>query len=220
MNQEKTFCLETLSRAVNGSDHPPPPPDNIFKPTSVMALMELEASPNLIFIQKADTKGYPWRNQMAFPGGHWDPGDASRKETALRELKEEMGISEDHVDTIGSLGHFQTINNRDIEAFVGVWDQRQKIRVDANEIKRVFHIPLNHLLSVHAEKGLQGRIPGFDELIYPFEDVVIWGVTAKIIHHFMEIISGQECRFLKTSLKQTLTITKDESPASIRGNQR
>ncbi|MCP4114513.1 MAG: CoA pyrophosphatase [Desulfobacteraceae bacterium] len=170
------------------SDHPGPPPDDMFRPTSVMALMEFDISPNLIFIQKADVKGYPWRNQMAFPGGHWDPEDGSRQATALRELEEEMGISGPHVDVIGSLGHFQTINNRDIEAFVGMWDREQEIRADASEIQKVFHIPMEHLLDVHMEKGLNGRNPSIEELTYPYEDVVIWGVTARIIHHFMEIV--------------------------------
>ncbi len=185
---DQTLCFEALSRAVIESEHPPRPRDENFKPASVMALMAFETTPNLIFIQKADNKGYPWRNQMALPGGHWDPGDRDRKETALRELKEEMGISKRHVSTIGSLGHFQTINNRDIEAFVGVWDQEQEISFDRAEIQRVFHIPLDHLFTVHMEKGFFKRMPGIEELTYPFEDVVIWGVTAKIIHHFMEII--------------------------------
>lgn len=153
-----------------------------------MALMAFGRTPNLILIQKTDSKGYPWRNQMAFPGGHQDPGDKNRQDTALRELGEEMGILRQHVFTIGSLGHFQTINNRDIEAFVGVWDQERKILFDPVEIQRVFHIPLSHLLDTHMERGFSRRMPGLEELTYPFEDIVIWGVTAKIIHHFMEII--------------------------------
>lgn len=188
MNQENVLCFDALSRAVIESNHPGPPPEDMFRPTSVMALMEFDSAPNLIFIQKADIKGYPWRNQMAFPGGHWDPGDRSRKATALRELEEEMGISGRHVEVIGSLGHFQTINQRDIEAFVGVWDQEQEICADASEIQRVFHIPVGHLLDVHMAKGLNGRNPGLEELTYPYEDVVIWGATAKILHHFMEIV--------------------------------
>lgn len=187
-NSNRTICFETLSRAIITSEHPPSPEEDRFKPASVMALMAFESTPNLVLIQKTDTKGYPWRNQMAFPGGHSHPEDKCRQDTALRELGEEMGIPEHHVFTIGSLGHFQTINNRDIEVFVGVWDQEQKILIDPVEIQRVFHIPLSHLLKVHMERGFSRRMPGLEELIYPFEDVVIWGVTAKIIHHFMEII--------------------------------
>ncbi|MDY0374385.1 MAG: CoA pyrophosphatase [Desulfobacterium sp.] len=187
-NSDRTICFKALSRAIITSEHPPPPGEERFKPASVMALMSFKRTPNLILIQKTDNEGYPWRNQMAFPGGHWDPGDKTRQDTALRELGEEMGIPKHHVFTIGSLGHFQTINNWDIEAFIGVWDQERKILFDPVEIQRVFHIPLAHLLKVHMERGFPGRMPGLEELTYPFEDIVIWGVTAKIIHHFMEII--------------------------------
>lgn len=187
-NSDRTICVEALSRAIITSEHPPPPGEDRFKPTSVIALMAFERTPNLILIQKADNKGYPWSNQMAFPGGHWDSCDKSREDTALRELGEEMGIPKHHVFTIGSLGHFQTINNRDIEAFFGIWDQEREILFDPVEIQRVFHVPISHLLDVHMEKGFSRRMPGLEELTYPFEDVVIWGVTAKIIHHFMEII--------------------------------
>ncbi|MEA1967205.1 MAG: CoA pyrophosphatase [Thermodesulfobacteriota bacterium] len=188
MMQNQTICYNRLTKAVKNSTHPAPPEEGLFKPTSVIALLGLTKEPYILFIQKADLKGYPWRNQMAFPGGHADPEDASREATALRELKEEMGISEDNVDVIGSLGHFQTINNRDIEAFIGIWDQKEKIKIDSAEIARTFCIPVNHLIKTHKEKNLAHRLPDIHELTYPYEDVVIWGVTAKIIHHFLEIL--------------------------------
>ncbi len=188
MIRSQASCYDVLIKAVREASHPAPPPAGWYEPTSVMALLGLQEDPNLLFIQKAEKRGYPWSNHMAFPGGHTDPEDDSRLGTALRELEEEMGISPDQVDVIGSLGHFQTINDKDIEAFIGIWDERQEIHYDASEISRVFQIPLHHLIRVHKKNNLSGRTPGFDELIYPFEDVVIWGATAKIIHHFMEIL--------------------------------
>ncbi len=176
-----------MDKIVTNSSHPGPPDYRIYKPTSVMALVGIEAEPHLLFIQKADIEGYPWRNQMAFPGGHTDPEDADREETALRELAEEMNITRKHVEVMGSLGHFQTINNRDIEAFIGIWDQKEEIHFDPAEISRVFEIPISHLLETHRTKNFQGRQPPLNELTYPFEDVLIWGVTAKIVHHLMEI---------------------------------
>ena len=179
---------DLIVKAVKNSIHPGIPKNNGFKPTSVIALITRDIEPCLLFIQKANGINYPWSNQMAFPGGHADLADVDRKETALRELEEEMGISKDHVDTIGSIGHFQTINNRDIEAFVGFWDQNQKIRFDASEIARFFLIPVTYLVKIHIEKHFIGRLPDIDELTYPFKDVVIWGATAKILYHFLEVL--------------------------------
>ncbi|MBF0572731.1 MAG: CoA pyrophosphatase [Desulfamplus sp.] len=171
-----------------------------------MALFTPEEDTSLILIQKADIEGYPWRNQMAFPGGNCDPEDLNRETTALRELREEMGIPSEEVELIGSIGHFQTINSKDIEAFLGIWKKIgdidfnfKNIVFDKSEIARVFKIPLKHLIEVHKSKNFIGRLPTLYELTYPYQNVVIWGVTAKIIHHLMEIIISNttlDCHFV------------------------
>jgi len=56
----------------------------------------------------------------------------------------------------------------------------------------VFQIPVTHLLALHREKGYTGQRPHVLELTYPFEDVVIWGVTAKIVHHLLEVLIQSE----------------------------
>ena len=181
-------CIETLRSAVTRAQHPGPPPQGQYRPAAVMGLFLFNAHPSLLFIQKADVEGYPWRNQMAFPGGHKDDTDPDRRETALQELEEEMGIRPENVDVLGPIGHYQTINNRDIKAFVGVWNQRDTIEFDPTEISRTLKIPLDHLMHQHRSRGYAGRTPDIMELPYPFEDVVVWGVTAKIIHHLLEVI--------------------------------
>ena len=182
-------CYEKLEFAIRGADHPLPPDPDLFQSTSVMALFMLDSAPSLLFIQKADREGYPWANQMAFPGGHVDENDENPRATALRELDEEMGIASENVRVIGSLGHFQTLNNKDIEAFTGVWNQKDDIRFDTYEIQRVFRIPFAHLARVHQEKGYAGCTPSIMELTYPYDDVTIWGVTAKIVHHLIEVVT-------------------------------
>ncbi|SLM28319.1 conserved hypothetical protein [Desulfamplus magnetovallimortis] len=206
-------CYQIIKDSITGSAHPVQPPTNVFQPTSVMVLFVFgnesvniissdntsgekfyldtlppDENPGLIFIQKADIKGYPWRNQMAFPGGNCDPDDASREATALRELEEEVNISSENVEMLGSIGHFQTINNKDIEAFAGIWKKMGDIYFDPSEISRIFRIPVAHLLTIHHDKNFTGRRPDLYELVYPYDDVVIWGVTAKIVHHLMEIM--------------------------------
>ena len=190
-HMDQTHCIQKVRSAVQTAVHPFPPDPALFQPTSVLALFVFNEVLELLFIQKADVEGYPWRNQMAFPGGHVDKQDASTQETALRELKEEMGICAENVRVIGSLGHFQTINNKDIEAFAGIWNQQEKITHDTAEISRVLPIPVSHLTRLHREKGYAGRRPNIMELTYPYEDVVIWGVTAKILHHLIEVITSR-----------------------------
>ena len=184
--------FDPIKTAIQNGPHPQSPTPGMFEPTSVMALFFFEQQIKLLFIQKADVKGYVWANQMAFPGGHKDEGDHSSKHTALRELQEEMGISSKNVDTIGSLGHFQTLNNKDIEAWTGIWNQKDTIDHDTSEISRVFKIPLAHLITIHKENKYHIQTVDFMSLVYPYEDVTIWGVTAKIVCHMLDLIIRKE----------------------------
>ncbi|MDA3915640.1 MAG: CoA pyrophosphatase [Deltaproteobacteria bacterium] len=183
---DKNKYIDGIRKAVQHNSHPGVPDYDLFQATSVMALFVFNNEIELLFIQKADVKGYPWANQMAFPGGHKDKTDLSTRDTALRELAEEMGIVQENVEVIGSFGHFQTINSKDIEAFAGIWNQKDVIRHDAAEISRVFKIPLKYLIGVHKKKDFHLHKPNIMQLTYPYEDVVIWGVTAKILYHLLD----------------------------------
>mgnify|MGYP001551243088 FL=1 len=180
--------LDLIQSAIQDGLHPAPPADGLFEPTSVMALFLQNPEIQLLFIQKADIPGYAWANQMAFPGGHVEEDDGGSRQAALRELEEETGIVPGNVEVIGTLGHFQTLKNKDIEAWTGIWNQADEIVFDRAEIKRIFRIPLSHLIRCHTDNRYHEREVNFMQLIYPYEDVQIWGVTAKMICHMINLI--------------------------------
>lgn len=188
MDKEK--CISIIRSAVQDGTHPGPPPEDLYQSTSVIAIFLFDDDIRLLFIQKADVEGYPWAGQMAFPGGHRDKSDKTSLDTALRELEEEMRINRDNVEVLGSLGHFQTINNKDIEAWTGIWNKKEKIRFDPAEISRVFEIPLKVLMDLHKERGYDNERhpPNVMWLKYPYKDVEIWGVTAKIVYHLIQTL--------------------------------
>ena len=165
------------------------PADESRVSACVFLLLFNRPDPHILAIQKSDTEGYPWRNQVALPGGHIESSDTGPVAAAFRELEEELNISKDQVDFIGSLGHFQTLTKpRDIEAFIGFWSGKGPVRFDATEIARTLEIPVITLIGIHQAQRYHDRQPEIDKLEYPFEDVVIWGATAKILHHFIELI--------------------------------
>ncbi len=165
------------------------PVHDTHRPACVFLLLFNRPDPHILAIQKSDTEGYPWRNQAALPGGHIENSDAGPVATAFRELEEELNIGKDQIDFIGSLGHFQTLTRpRDIEAFVGFWSGKGPIRVDSNEIARVLEIPLTTLIKTHQVKDFHLSMPDIRELEYPFKDIIIWGATARILYHFIELI--------------------------------
>ncbi|MBU1536411.1 DNA alkylation repair protein [Myxococcota bacterium] len=166
-------------------------PDCAGRRRATVFLLLYEApEPTILGIQKADHHGYPWRGQIAFPGGHIDPTDASPLEAAFREVHEEVNIPPEAITVATSLGHFATIKSLDIEAMAGFWDGSSDLRHDPAEIARIVQIPLATLHHIHLQKGYGGHIPDVAALTYPISDpggdYTIWGVTARIIHHLLE----------------------------------
>lgn len=177
-----------LKHVIKNATLPGPPSEAFYRPACVFLLLFNKKEPHLLAILKSDNEGYPWRNQVALPGGHVDKNDGGPVETAFRELREELNISRDQVEFIGSIGHFQTINNRDIEVFIGLWNGAGPVRYDSTEIEKVLEIPLKELLRIHVNADFRGRLSSdIPDLAYPFKDVVIWGVTARILHYFIEL---------------------------------
>ncbi|HMA85980.1 MAG TPA: CoA pyrophosphatase [Desulfosalsimonadaceae bacterium] len=184
------FDAGLLQHIISDTDHPAPPGGDQFVATSVfMLIFNKNQTPCLLTVLKANNQGYPWRNQVALPGGHVDASDSSSLGAAYRETQEELRIAPDLIELVGSLGHFQTIQQKDIEVFLGVWQgSEHDIYFDPSEIARVLTPSIPILLKRHLDQQFNGRIPGVGELIYPIDDLVIWGVTARIVHYFLELI--------------------------------
>ncbi len=177
-----------ITEVVKNTEHPVPPLGEFFQSTCVFLLLCHPDDPYILFILKADNEGYPWRNQMALPGGHVDKEDSSPLNAAYRELKEELNIEKEQIDFIGSLGHFPTIKDKEIEAFLGVWNEKGDIRFDTEEIAKVVKIPMEVLYNTHIKNNFIKYLPGYDKLLYPYDDIVVWGATARIIHYFFNLI--------------------------------
>ena len=92
----------SLKHVIKNATLPGPPSDTLYQSTCVFLLLFDMQEPHLLAILKSDNEGYPWRNQVALPGGHLDKDDASSVDTAYRELKEELNITRDQVELIGS----------------------------------------------------------------------------------------------------------------------
>lgn len=151
-----------------------------------------KSEPHILAILKADNEGYPWRNQVALPGGHFESSDGSAVDAAFRELKEELAIPREQVDLVGSMGCFPTINQKVIEVFIGLWNGMGPVRYDAREIARVLEIPMQLLLDTHRSNNYSAQ-PNHNwwEITYSIDDLTIWGATARILHYLIELLLAQ-----------------------------
>jgi 8-oxo-dGTP pyrophosphatase MutT (NUDIX family) len=182
---------EQLQRATNPTpDACDAAPAGYRRAAVCLPLFERDTT-HLLAIQKTDTEGYHWRNQIALPGGHVAPEDRNDTETALRELNEELGITGNDIVVLGQLGHFRTATSgTDLCVIIGRWNAGTPVRSDDREIARVLEIPLASLVQAHLKQGFRSRAARQigEALTYPLSDATIWGVTARILHSFIEIV--------------------------------
>ncbi|MCB9482282.1 MAG: CoA pyrophosphatase [Desulfobacteraceae bacterium] len=190
------FDSKKLTQVTNTPMHPVKPDIKGIKSAATALLIGKNTGDSILGILKAESPKYPWGNQVAFPGGIVDETDESSLHAVLREIHEELGLK--NVEITGSIGHYMTIRNVCIEVFAGFYDESEKITPLESEISRVVNIPISNLVNTHIDKNFSGREPGLEELLYPVENLTIWGVTARAIHHFLEISFPIFCKNLKT----------------------
>ena len=141
------------------------------------------------------------RGQVAFPGGRSDPGDPSPEATALREAEEEIGLKPADVQILGCLNSVLTITNYCITPVIGVIPWPYPIRLEQNEVSRVFTIPLNWLADPGHHEIRQRTFPppystslGSESFpviyFHPYDNEVLWGVSAKITMDLLKALFG------------------------------
>ena len=156
---------------------------------AVLIPIVLEPEPTLLFTVRTDTvSSHP--GQISFPGGSVDDTDPSRAAASVREAEEEIGLDPSAVRLVGELDTFPTfVSGYVVTPFVGLLDDEPELTLNPAEVARVLRVPVTSL-SNEIRRG-----PGFthDERTYPteawvWEDHVIWGVTARIVRQFLEIL--------------------------------
>ncbi|MCC3355462.1 NUDIX hydrolase [Bacillus sp. REN16] len=148
--------------------------------------------------------------EICFPGGKMDPTDKDEKHTAIRETMEELGVKENGITDVSPLDYFVSPFGTIIYPFVGMINNPDEIRPNPAEVGEVFTVPLSFFLSnppqifkvkFHVEpeenfpfndiiggENYNWQVKGMDECFYYYQDRVIWGLTAGILKHFIEVI--------------------------------
>lgn len=121
--------------------------------------------------------------QISFPGGRVEPEDLSPAHTALREAREEIGLTPEHVEVIGYLPDYCTITGYRVTPVVAIVTPPFELTPDVYEVAQVFEVPLDFLLDPanHQEHEIlrDGEPRRFFAMSYG--NYFIWGATAGII---------------------------------------
>lgn len=175
----------------------------------LLPLLKVDDDIHVVFEVRAHTL----RNQpgeICFPGGRIDPGDPTPQAAAVRETQEELGIRETQVSTVFPLDYMVSPFGMIIYPFVGFLDAGIEFEPNEAEVDELFSVPLDFFLrqkpqvymmnfDIQPEAGFpydliaggedyNWRPRQLEEFFYLYEDKVIWGLTAKILSHFIDII--------------------------------
>lgn len=177
-----------------------------YRAAVILPILELDNTLHILFEVRSDSLSrHP--GQISLPGGSIEQGE-NAFESALRELEEECGIMPVHVDLIGKLNTVENITGAVVTPFVCRIDRNARIKPHRNEVKEIFTVPLTQLLKEGLKeskfkevftladdfpKNLLAEKEWNREYIYPvyyyqYKKYLIWGLTARILKHFLEII--------------------------------
>ncbi|MGI8826889.1 MAG: NUDIX hydrolase [Chloroflexota bacterium] len=122
--------------------------------------------------------------QVSWPGGGQEPGDAGLHATAMRETREELGCSVGHLSILGSLDLVDVgVSRYRITPFVAWSPLRLDLSPDPAEVASVLEVSLHTLLdpaSRHQETW-ETRGESRQVALYRFGEYAVWGATARIL---------------------------------------
>ena len=149
--------------------------------------------------------------EVCFPGGRREEGE-SMMDCAIRETGEELRIRQDQIRCIGQLDYLHTYSNFTLYPFLGVMGYETYLDLDVSpdEVKDVFLVPLKFFMEtkpvtyqfdvlpqvsddfpyemINAEGGYNWRKGRSTVLIYRYECFAIWGMTAMIVYHLINVM--------------------------------
>jgi 8-oxo-dGTP pyrophosphatase MutT (NUDIX family) len=119
--------------------------------------------------------------EISFPGGKLDSADDNLLETALRETREEIGLSLKPDQVIGQLEPVITLNSGfTILPFVSVIDEIPPLSANA-EVEKIFHIPLESFLKTMANDPDPTHNLIQEMYTFEFQGNIVWGASARVL---------------------------------------
>lgn len=170
----------------------------------LVPLVERDGKLSLLFETRAATLIGHQPNEVCFPGGRREKGEAP-VDTALRETWEELRIPREAIEILAPLDVIQDISDRVIWPFLGKVSEAglKAMHESASEVKNTFLVPLDFLLDYPEEIYSYPVGPKVDDSfpydrigfphnypwqrgwmnvpIYEYQGHFIWGMTGRTV---------------------------------------
>ena len=165
-------------------------PHNAVKSSVLVPLCDIRGQMHVLFCKRPNyLKHHP--GQICFPGGKYEQQDSSLMATALRETKEELGISKHEINLIGQMNSYWTLTGFEIKPYVGHINSSISLRPQTSEVSKTFFIPFNQLSKKDNWIDLKFTRDKQPVILKGFmtEHGLLWGATAQIILNLIKQVS-------------------------------
>ena len=159
------------------------PPSRDLADAAVTAVLRLgPVGLETLAIQRTKQEADPWSGQVGLPGGRKEPSDRTLRETAMRELHEEVGFGSGDLDQpLRTFGLQETVFSIRVAVFVATARPGSRPCVASpQEVAAWFWFPLGALKDVETVPVDTGSgTQRFDATIY--QNHVVWGFTRGVL---------------------------------------
>jgi len=162
---------------------------------AVLLPVVMRAQPTLLLTQRTSHLA-THSGQIAFPGGKKDRTDADIIATALRETEEEVGLTPEFVQVLGTLPIYTTGSAFIITPVVALVQPGFTLVPNPGEVADVFEVPLDFLMNPahHRRHTLVADGVRRDWFSMPYQDQLverfIWGATAGMLRNFYRFMAA------------------------------
>ena len=152
----------------------------------LIVLFDHAGQSHLLLTKRTEYPGHH-SGEVSLPGGRHEASDVDLRATALRETHEEVGISPATLHVLGPLDDVETrVSGFMVQPWVAHHPGgRPAMTPDPGEVAWVMEVPLADLL---AADQLLPPDPQFGVLRYPLMGEDVWGLTARILRTFLDIM--------------------------------
>ncbi len=135
--------------------------------------------------------------QIAFPGGKHDPEDETMLDTALREVREELGLIVARNDVLAELPMEQTrTTGYRVFPFLARIAVPDRWQIAEREIAAIVDVKLTDLTRRHAHDKMIGRFPTWEKSqqvsFYRIGEHRLWGLSYRILQPVLaRLVAGE-----------------------------
>ena len=157
---------------------------DLIKAAVFIIMFHLNDELFVILNRRSDTVG-SHKVEICFPGGKMEKDDPDLMHTALRELREEMGILPGEVEVFGSISSVQTNTGFDITPFVGYISYPYHCEINKDEVESVIEFPINRVFDENFKRSAASES---EYPVFEYNAHVVFGATARILSDFYDLI--------------------------------